>query len=61
VLRLVVDAEGSVGDVAVVKPLSFGLAEQAIKTVRTWKFGPAMRDGTPVPVRVMVEVTFRLF
>ena len=61
VLRLVVNEGGSVSDVAVVKPLFFGLAEQAIQTVRTWKFGPALRDGTPVPVRVIVEVNFRLY
>jgi len=60
-LELVVDAQGNVGNVRVVRPLSFGLAEQAIQTVRTWKFQPATRDGTPVPVRVMVEVSFRLF
>jgi len=60
-LALVVDAQGNVSDVAVVKPLPFGLAEQAIETVRTWKFRPAMRDGTPVRVRVLVEVSFRLY
>jgi len=60
-LMLVVDAHGDVSDVKVVRPLSFGLAEQAIRTVRTWQFQPATRDGTPVPVRVLVEVKFRLF
>jgi len=49
-----------VSDVKVVRPLSFGLAEQAIRTVRTWQFQPATRDGTPVPVRVVVEVKFLL-
>jgi TonB family protein len=33
----------------------------AIETVKTWKFKPATRNGVPVPVRVVVEVTFRLF
>ena len=61
VLMLVVDAHGSVGEVRVVRPLSFGLAEQAIRTVHTWQFQPAARDGMPVPVRVVVEVSFRLF
>lgn len=61
VLWIVVDAAGSVTDCRVVKPLGLGLDEKAVETVRTWKFKPALRNGTPVPVRVMVEVSFRLF
>ena len=62
VLWIVVDSQGNVGpDVRVVKPLGLGLDEKAMETVRTWKFKPALKSGTPVPVRVMVEVSFRLF
>ncbi len=61
VLWIVVDAQGNVTDERVVKPLGLGLDEKAIEAVKTWKFKPAMRNGAPVPVRVMVEVTFRLF
>lgn len=61
VLWIVVDASGSVTDCRVVKPLGLGLDEKAVETVKTWKFKPALRNGTPVPVRVMVEVSFRLF
>jgi periplasmic protein TonB len=61
VLWIVVDATGNVTDCRVVKPLGLGLDEKAVETVRTWKFKPAQRNGTPVPVRVMVEVSFRLF
>ncbi|MBZ5565657.1 MAG: energy transducer TonB [Acidobacteriia bacterium] len=61
VLWIVVDAQGNVIDERVVKPLGLGLDEKAIEAVKTWKFKPALRNGTPVPVRVMVEVTFRLF
>ena len=61
VLWIIVDASGVVTDCRVVKPLGLGLDEKAVETVRTWKFKPAMRNGTPVPVRVMVEVSFRLF
>jgi TonB family protein len=59
---IVVDAQGNVADAREVSmPLGDGLDEEAIKTVKTWKFKPATRDGVPVPVRVIVEVTFRLF
>jgi TonB family protein len=60
VLWIVVDATGAVTDCKVLKPLGKGLDERAVETVKTWKFKPAMRNGTPVPVRVMVEVAFRL-
>ena len=61
VLLIVVDAEGNVTGAEVVKPIGVGLDEQALKTVLTWKFKPAMRDGIPIAVRVNVEVSFRLF
>jgi periplasmic protein TonB len=61
VLWIVVDAQGNVQAAQIVKPLGMGLDENALHTVKTWKFKPALRNGTPVPVRVMVEVQFRLF
>lgn len=60
-LWIVVDAEGIVRSIKVAKSLGMGLDEEAIKTVATWKFKPAMRLGIPVPVRAAVEVSFRLF
>lgn len=61
VLWIVVDAAGNVTDAQVVKPLGMGLDQNAETTVKTWKFKPAMRNGGAVPVKVMVEVSFRLF
>jgi TonB family protein len=61
VLYIVVDTSGAVTECRVVKPLGLGLDEKAVETVRTWKFKPALKNGAPVPVRVMVEVSFRLF
>ncbi len=61
VLWIIVDAQGNVTDLRVVKPLGLGLDEKAVETVRTWKFKPAMRNNVAVPVRVGVEVSFRLF
>lgn len=60
VLSIVVLADGSVADVQVVKPLGLGLDQSAVKAVRSWKFKPGMRNGTPVAVRVMIDVTFHL-
>jgi TonB family protein len=60
VLWIVVNADGSVSDVRVIKPLGKGLDEKAVETVKTWKFTPGMRNGVPVPVLMSVEVLFRL-
>ncbi len=61
VLLVVVNSRGDVEQERVVKPLGLGLDQNALRTMHTWKFTPAMRKGTPVSVRVRVEITFRLF
>ena len=60
-LWIVVDELGRVFDVRVVKPLGMGLDEKAVEAVQTWRFKPGYRSGVPIPVRVAVEVSFRLF
>lgn len=62
VITIVIGTDGNVTDAQLKSnPLGWGLDQEALKTVRTWKFRPATRDGKPVAVRVIVEVTFRLF
>jgi len=58
---VVVDALGNVRNPRVIKPLGMGLDEEALKTVATWRFKPAIRHNVAVPVQVLVEVSFRLF
>lgn len=60
-LMIVVGPHGNVIDAHVVRPLGMGLDEKALETVRTWEFRPGTRSGVPVAVRVLVEVSFRLF
>jgi len=60
-LWAVVDREGNVAGTTIVTPLGLGLDAEALKTVRTWKFQPATRGGTPVPVKVMIQISFSLF
>jgi TonB family protein len=60
VLVIVISADGNVESARVVRPLGLGMDEQALKSVRTWTFKPCTQNGKPVPVRVMVEVTFRM-
>lgn len=61
ILALVVDKEGKIRRTQIVRPLGFGLDEQAIAAVQTWKFQPATRNGEPVAVEMGVEISFKLF
>ena len=61
VLQVVITPEGRATDIKVLKATGMGLDEKAIEAVRKWTFKPAMGPGgRPVPVRVTVEVAFRL-
>lgn len=61
-LECVVRADGSVGDVQVIRSLdsTFGLDQEAMKAARNWKFQPGTRLGEPVPVLITIELTFTL-
>jgi len=61
-LELVVNTDGGVSDVKVVKSLDsmFGLDKQAVKAAEEWKFRPGAKDGKPVRVSVMLEMNFTL-
>lgn len=61
-LQAVVRADGSVGDVWITRSLdrSFGLDQEAIRTVRLWRFVPAMLAGRPVDAVVPIEMQFTI-
>jgi bla regulator protein BlaR1 len=61
-LEAVIKKDGTVGDVQVVESLDkeYGLDNQAIIATKQWTFEPATKDGTPVNVRVDIEMTFTL-
>ncbi|MDT5294297.1 MAG: hypothetical protein QOJ76_1177 [Acidobacteriota bacterium] len=54
-----IGADGEVGRVRVVRWAGFGLDEEVVSTVRQMHFRPAMRDGEPVAVRVLLRYNFR--
>jgi protein TonB len=60
VLSIVIEADGRVGAVRLVRGLGAGLDERAIAAVREWQFAPARRLGTPVAVTVEAVVAFNL-
>jgi TonB family protein len=53
------DINGDVGNVEVARWAGFGLDEATIETVRQLHFFPAMRNGTPIPLRVLLRYNFR--
>ncbi len=60
-LGLIVDDHGNPRNVEILYPLGAGLDEEAVRTISTWKFKPAERDGNkPVAVQIAVEVDFHL-
>jgi TonB family protein len=59
-IQLIVDAQGNPQDVHVARHLGQGLDEKAVAAVRQYRFRPAMYQGRPVAVQMIVEVDFRL-
>jgi TonB family protein len=60
-LTLIVDRNGMPLNVTVIRGLDYGLSDNAIVAVNKYRFKPAMRNGEPVPVKITVEVNFRLY
>ena len=60
ILTGIVDAEGNVRNLEVVKGLPFGLDASALETVQSWKFRPATLGGEPVAVYYHFQVSFAL-
>lgn len=61
VVELLIDEKGQPRYAIPVKKLGDGLDENAITTVRQWKFQPATKDSKPVPCLATVEVAFHLY
>jgi TonB family protein len=60
IVETIIDRNGNVGDVKVLKPLPFGLDQAAVDAVKQWKFRPATRNGEPVDVFFNLTVNFKL-
>ena len=58
-VSIVIDAKGNVTRTQIVKSIP-QLDRAAMDAVRQWKYAPTVVDGTPVPVTMVVQVTFTL-
>lgn len=59
-IQLIVDAQGNPQDAHVVHHLGMGLDEKALEAVRQYRFKPALYQGHPVAVQLVIDVDFRL-
>jgi protein TonB len=60
IVQAIIDKEGTVTNVKVLKGLSMGLSDEAVKAIKKWKFKPATLNGKPVDVYYNLTVNFRL-
>ena len=72
VVSLTVDAAGNPQDVHVArslaedvskkyKKIALGLDDNAVASVKQYRFQPAQFQGKPVPVEIEVKVNFRIY
>ena len=54
-----VGADGEVADVRIARWAGYGLDESTIATVRQMHFFPAMKNGNPIAMRVLLRYNFR--
>jgi len=59
-IGLIVDSQGNPQNVHVIRHLGMGLDEKAIEAVQQYRFKPAMYEGHPVAVQLVIEVAFHL-
>lgn len=59
-VQAVVGADGVVRNPRVIAGLDRGLDEEALRAVGQWRFSPGLRNDQPVPVTVVVEMTFSM-
>jgi outer membrane biosynthesis protein TonB len=56
-----IGSDGKVQQVIVGRPIGFGLDENAERIIRVASFQPALKEGKPVPVRLDLIVSFRIY
>jgi len=61
ILMIRVDKTGKISRVKLKRALGYGLDQNAMDILKTWRFEPATLNDEPVPVEMTVEVAFNLY
>jgi TonB family protein len=61
IYRVVIGSDGLPGQIAVVRPIGFGLDENAVAAIRKATFAPAAKGGKPVSESLDLAVLFRIY
>lgn len=59
--RVVIGADGTPGEIAVIRPIGFGLDENAVAAIRKATFEPATKAGKPAAETLDLAVLFRIY
>ena len=60
IVEAIIDRDGNVDRVRVIKGLPMGLSEEAERAVRKWKFKPGTMNGQAVDVIFNLTVNFKV-
>lgn len=60
IVQAIINKQGNVTDVKVLKGLPMGLDQAAVEAIRKWRFEPATLNGKPVDVYYNLTVNFTL-
>ena len=60
IVQAIIDKDGNVTNVKVLKGLPMGLDQAAVDAIKKWKFKPATLNGKPVTVYYNLTVNFQL-
>jgi hypothetical protein len=55
-----IKSDGKIESISLLRNMAPALEQAVIQDVASWEFKPAMRDGTPVDVDVVIEIPFSL-
>lgn len=58
---LIVDSQGMPQNIKIIRTVGHGLDEKAVEAVGRYRFIPAMKGNKPVPVKLVIEVNFKLY
>lgn len=60
-LRVGFSADGKIKHILLIKPLGYGLDEQAVKAARGIRFEPPTKDGKPISTVKVIEYNFTIY